>query len=113
MRKLYVHRNLNRSCWSILDRGKLRGYRNEVTVRDVEFRVRPGGYSRYLREASRNVHAFVVGTISRGIPQGRRTRIRYDLNRGQFVDLKGNAYTHAAAVRMDSNGRVWAYGLRG
>ena len=111
MPKFYVHRNLNRTCWSVLLRGKLCGYRREVTLRDVEFRVRPGGYARYLRQATRNVHAFVVGTISRGVPQGKRTRIRYDLDYGKFVDLNGKAYTHARAVRMDKNGQVWGYGL--
>jgi len=112
MPKSYVHRNLNRSCWSVLLRGKLQGYRQNVTLREAEFRVRPGGYARYLREATRNVHAFVVGTPCRGIPKGRRVRIRYDLNYGKFVDAHGKAHEGAAAVRMDSQGRVWAYGLK-
>jgi len=112
MSKVYVHRNLRHSCWSVLERGRLREYRQEITIRDVEFKVRPGGYSRYLRDSSRNVHAFVVGKIGRGVPQGRGTRIRYDLQRGKFVDLKGNTYSQAEAARMDRQGRVWAFNLQ-
>lgn len=112
MSKFYVHRNLTKQCWSVLYQGKVCNHRKELTLKQVEFKVRSGGYSRYLKEKTRNVHAFVVGRLSKGVPQGRGVRIRYDLDCGKFVDLKGKAYTQAKAVRLDKYGKVWGFGLK-
>lgn len=57
----YVHRNLNRDCWSVLLRGKLERHASSVWLRDATFVVRPGGAARARRERRRNVHAFVKG----------------------------------------------------
>ncbi len=110
--KLYVHRNLNRRCWSVLDRGKLREHRQQITLKDTEFRVRPGGHARTLREGQRNVHAFVVGTLSRGISSGLGVWVRYDRARGAFVTKGARALESAKVVRMDNQGRVKAWGVR-
>ena len=105
----YVHRNLNRGCWSVLERGKLKGYRHRLAMRDVEFRVRPGGHKRAVREERRNVHAFAVGQVSTGIPAGRGTPVRYDIGSGKFVDRKGRHIVGAKRAYFDERGRVSAY----
>jgi hypothetical protein len=106
---VYVHRNLNRSCWSVLKRGKLQGYRHRMTLRDAEFRVRPGGFARMQREGRRNVHAFVVGEPSKGIPTGKHVAVRYDRDKGQFVDNEGTRVVEAAAVMFFPEGSVRAF----
>ena len=106
MTKTYVHRNLNRGCWSTLLRGKLQGYRQNITLRDVEFRVRPAGHRRALREGRRNVHAFGVGFPSRGIPSKKPTLVRYNRERGQFVDHDGRHILGAHVARFSDDGLV-------
>ncbi len=109
MAKLYVHRNLHRDCWSVLHLGKLQEHRQRMILRDVEFRVRPGGYQRYLRECRRNVHAFVVGHPGRKLPRARPIPIRYNLNYGAFLNSRGEEVLEAEAVYLRNNGIVWAY----
>lgn len=107
---VYVHRNLNRGCWSVLLRGKLQGYRHRMTLRDVEFRVRQGGFARMQREAKRNVHAFAVGQPSRGLPRGKSIAVRYDRDYGKFVDNQGRHVTHASFAAFFPEGSVRAFG---
>lgn len=109
--RVYVHRNLNRNCWSILQRGKLQGYRKNLTLKDVEFRVRPGGHKRALREGRRNVHAFAVGEVSRGIPRGKPTGVCYNVLRGQFLDMAGRPVFGADFVRFGNGNVLDAYGV--
>ena len=106
---IYVHRNLNRKCWSVLDRGKLKGYRHKLTMRDVEFRVRAGGQRRAVREKRRNVHAFAVGRMSTGIPYGKGIKVRYDVRTGRFVDFGGRQILEAKKVYFTDQGQVWAF----
>ena len=110
--KEYVHRNLNRTCWSVLQRGKLQGYRYNMTLRDVEFRVRPGGHNRAVREGRRNVHAFAVGTPSLGIPNKKASLIRYDVKKGSFVTFQGRAVLGAAFARFGPDNFFRAYGVK-
>ena len=110
MAKTYVHLNLNRNCWSVLMRGKLQGYRQNMSLRDVEFRVRPGGHARAVKEGKRNVHAFVVGTPSRGVPAKRPVLVRYDIKSGKFIDPQGKNILRADVARFSDDGKVRAYG---
>lgn len=106
---VYVHRNLNRSCWSVLKLGKLQGYRHRMTMRDVEFRVRPGGFARMKETGQRNVHAFVVGEPSKGLPRGKQVAVRYDRTKGQFVDNEGRHVLRADAAMFFPEGSVRAF----
>lgn len=106
---VYVHRNLNRGCWSVLKQGKLQGHRHRMTLRDAEFRVRPGGFARMQREGIRNVHAFVVGDASAGRPSGKHVAVRYDRDKGQFVDNQGRHVTGAGGVMFFPEGSVRAF----
>lgn len=106
---IYVHWNLNRGCWSVLKQGKLQGYRKRLTLRDVEFRVRPGGFARMKREKKRNVHAFAVGQMSRNTLSRRQPiAVRYDRDKGQFVDNQGRHVIGAAAALFFPEGSVRA-----
>jgi len=58
-----VFRNLERGCYSIMQRGQVRASACEVLLRAVEFRVRESGRQRMIRERRRNVHAFAVGLL--------------------------------------------------
>ena len=109
MAKLYVHRNLHRNCWSVLHLGKLQGYRQRMVLKDVEFRVRLGGYQRAVRECRRNVHAFAVGHPGRKLPRARPIPVRYDWDYGAFVDSRGEEVLEAEAAYLRNNGIVWAY----
>jgi hypothetical protein len=110
MAKTYVHWNLNRDCWSVLRRGKLQEYRYRLSLRDVEFRVRPGGHRRALREGKRNVHAFAVGELGRSaLPKGKTVAIRYDRDKGQFVDNQGRHVTGASIALLFPEGSVRAF----
>lgn len=110
---VYVHRNLHHGGWSILNKGKVIARRNRYVLRDAEFRVRPGGHKRALREGRRNVHAFVVGTPGRSLPDFPMQGIRYDLKRGQFTDLTSQrrAVSGAKYVKFETGGRAFAQGL--
>ena len=109
MPTLYVHRNLNRNCWSVLKRGKLQAHRKKLTLRDVEFRVRPGGRARSLREGRRNVHAFAVGTMSNRVPPIKPVLVRYNLKSGKFLDHDGHQIIGAKQVRFGLDGLVCAF----
>ena len=106
MSKTYVHRNLNRNCWSVLMRGKLQNHRQNISLRDVEFRVRPGGHARAVKEGRRNVHAFAVGTPSRGMPAKKPVLVRYDIERGKFIDHREKHVLRATVARFSDDGLV-------
>lgn len=104
--KVYVYRNLHKKCYSIMDtRGKVIGHADTVYLKDASFVVRAGGYERYLREGSKNVHAFVKGTLEPG-PSGVSTGTPISYN-----PAKGPRFTHgpyqvvrASYVHMDTVG---------
>jgi hypothetical protein len=62
-----VYYNLHRHTFSIQHRidGRwlVRGYADEVMLRDVTFKVSEGGRQRVIREGRKNVHAYVRGTL--------------------------------------------------
>lgn len=109
MTAVYVHRNLNRNCWSVLKRGKLQAHRKKLTLRDVEFRVRPGGRARSLREGRRNVHAFAVGSMSNQVPPVKPVVVHYDLRSGRFLDHNDQHIIGAEQVRFGLDGLVCAF----
>lgn len=106
---VYVHRNLHHGGWSILHRGKVIARRNTYVLRDVEFRVRPGGHARAVREGKRNVHAFCVGEPSRGLPVRKPVLVRYDIRRGKFLDHNDQEILGAQKVRFGPEGIVQAF----
>lgn len=62
-KKVMVHYNLHKHTFSVTYNSKVIMHANYVKLSDVEFRVRQGGKERVRLEKSKNVHAFVIGTL--------------------------------------------------
>jgi hypothetical protein len=68
--RVKVYYNLHRKLFSVVsleahDRyGKVIQYATHLALDDAGFQVRPAGRARVLKEKRKNVHAFVIGTIS-------------------------------------------------
>jgi hypothetical protein len=61
--KVRVHWNLHKDCWSVLQKGRVVGHALTVELEDASFVVLQGGYERYQRTQTKNVHAFVQGKL--------------------------------------------------
>jgi len=64
--KVDVYWNLHGKCFSILDRKTRRVVRSDIgplLIKEVEFVVQLGGYTRTMIERRKNVHAFVRGIL--------------------------------------------------
>ncbi len=62
-KKVMVYYNLNKHTFSVTYKNILITHADYIKLKDVEFRVRPGGRERVLKEKRKNVHAFVIGTL--------------------------------------------------
>lgn len=62
-KKVMVYFNLHKKTFSVSYDGKVILHADYVKLGNVEFRVRSGGNERVRREKSKNVHAFVIGTL--------------------------------------------------
>ena len=61
--KVMVYYNLHKHTFSISRNGRVIAHADFVKLTDVEFRVRQGGREKVIREKSKNVHSFVIGTL--------------------------------------------------
>jgi len=110
--RVRIYRHLRKQCYSVLHAwGLLAGHYDELTLVDVEFRVRAAGRARVLASRQKNVHAFVVGTVaSHAPPAAAAIRVRYDPYTGAtFVTLEGAPVRRAARVVLTPAG-VFAEG---
>lgn len=62
-KKVMVYYNLHKHTFSISYQGKVILHADYVKLEDVEFRVRQGGKEKVRNQKSKNVHAFVIGTL--------------------------------------------------
>lgn len=67
--KVKVYYNLHKHCFSVVslnkeNYGKVIDHVRDITLENAQFKVSEAGRQRVLREKRKNVHAFVVGTIS-------------------------------------------------
>lgn len=62
-KKVMVYYNLHKHTFSVTYDSKVIMYADYVKLVDVEFRVRKGGKEKVRSEKSKNVHAFVIGTL--------------------------------------------------
>jgi hypothetical protein len=62
-KKVMVYYNLHKHTFSVKYDGKVIMHADFVKLGDVEFRVRQGGKEKVRDEKSKNVHAFVIGTL--------------------------------------------------
>lgn len=61
--KVMVYYNLHKHTFSIQKNGIVVLHADYVKLNNVEFRVRVGGKEKVRKEKSKNVHAFVIGTL--------------------------------------------------
>ena len=62
-KKVMVYYNLHKHTFSVTYNSKVIMHADYVKLGDVEFRVRKGGKEKVRSEKSKNVHAFVIGTL--------------------------------------------------
>jgi hypothetical protein len=111
--RVRVHLNLHNGCYVATWKGKVAGYAEALLLGDVTARVSPSGYERCRTERTRNVHAFLEGTLEvlgrADVPVGAR-RLSYNCLNGppcfRFAD--GNCFVSAARVVALPGGLVWA-----
>jgi len=61
--RVKVYYNLHKHTFSVQKNGLVVLHADYIKLEDVEFKVRPGGKDKVRREMSKNVHAFVIGTL--------------------------------------------------
>jgi len=61
--KVDVYYNLHKKTFSIRCKGRVIAHRDRVTIKNPEYIVGEKGRQRVLNERSKNVHAFVRGTL--------------------------------------------------
>lgn len=81
--KVFVYFNLHRKCWSVKAlegerKGRVIRHAQELTLRDVTFKVSEAGRQRVLKEQRKNVHAGVVGYLCDPIPRESWERVSYN-----------------------------------
>ena len=119
----YFYWNLHKKCWSVMIRGKVEQHAAGAQLLDVEFRVRPGGHARVLREGRKNVHAFAVSSRCSTVPgewtdpdtwPGDWYEVTYNPFKAAHFMCKchGTPVTHADRVILTHDRRVFAQGLR-
>jgi len=62
-KKVMLYYNLHKQTFSIIYKSLVIFHADYVKLKDVEFRVRPGGREKVLKEKRKNVHSFVIGTL--------------------------------------------------
>jgi hypothetical protein len=62
-KKVMVYYNLHKQTFSVRYDNKVILHADYVKLDDVEFRVRSGGNEKVRKEKSKNIHAFVIGTL--------------------------------------------------
>ena len=62
-KKVMVYYNLHKHTFSVTYDNKVIMHADYVKLGNVEFRVRQGGKERVRQDNSKNVHAFVIGTL--------------------------------------------------
>lgn len=111
-----VYRNLNRKCWSVLEKGdRLLLHADALVLRDCELIVQEGGRQRVLREGKKNVHAFARGTIA---PmawhhdfRSKLKRVLYNPYRAPFFLFEDSPTTplpRARCILLNRDGRMYA-----
>lgn len=62
-KRVMVYYNLHKHTFSVTYKSKVVLHADYVKLKNVEFRVRPTGKEKVRKEKSKNVHAFVIGTL--------------------------------------------------
>jgi hypothetical protein len=99
--RVRVYYNLHKHTFSIQHkvdgRWLVRDYADEVTLKDVTFKVSEAGRKRVIEEGRKNVHAFVIGTLVDDIPETPVQATYNPYRFASFVEKETEAPVHAAA----------------
>ena len=63
-REVKVYKNLRKNCWSVKQDGLVKARPKFVAIDHAKFKVSEAGRQRVLASGVKNVHAYVVGSIS-------------------------------------------------
>jgi|SRR6056297_988103 len=113
--KIRVHRNLHRARiggpqWVQTERGRVKGYLEEITLEEVSTRIQAGGRRRCEEKQVRSVCGFldgVPGGKEGGQPSAWR-RISFDPRVDETFMAEGKRWNRAEAVRLCGDGSAWA-----
>jgi hypothetical protein len=69
---VFIYWNLHKNCWSIknLKTGRVMAHADQVSVKNVVFKVSEAGRQRVINEKRKNVHAGVKGQLVDYTPRG-------------------------------------------
>lgn len=99
--RVRVYYNLHKHTFSIQHkvegRWLVRDYADEVTLKDVTFKVSEAGRQRVIQESKKNVHAFVIGTLVGDIPETPVQATYNPYRFASFVEKETEAPVHTAA----------------
>lgn len=70
--KVFIYWNLHKNCWSIKNTktNKVIAHADQVSVKNVTFKVSEAGRQRVLKEKRKNVHAGVAGELVSYVARG-------------------------------------------
>ena len=61
--KVMVYYNLHKHTFSVRSNNRVIVHADYVKLVDVEFKVRPAGREKVIKDKQKNVHSFVIGTL--------------------------------------------------
>jgi hypothetical protein len=109
-RRVVVYKNLHKRAWSIRamngpSRGRVIGHAAAITLIDCHTHVNCRAQQRIAGGAAREVHAWIVGTVSDTATLARPRRLTYRPHeRGEFFVDTGEAITTAEVVAFTAQG---------
>lgn len=111
--KTYIYWNLHKKVWSIMENGRVIDHLRRAIIGNVEFRVRPAGRARVLKEKKKNVHAFVIGEwFGAYFKNTKLEQVKYNPYKcPSFYSAKNGRSIHRASiVELREDGTCWANG---
>jgi hypothetical protein len=114
--RVLVHVNLHNGCYAVTVGRRVVGYTDGLRLADVTARVRSREFERCQEEQVRNVHAWLLGTLTEigaraDAPVG-WTRLRYNCLRQRrpcfLLEGTETCFVSAPEVIALPGGRVWA-----
>ena len=98
--KVYVYFNLHKRCFSVRKNGKVIRHCDSLIIKDATFKVSEAGRQRVLREKRKNVHAFVVGSLS--------TVDRLNSVEHRLTSIYYNPYGYNSFVRSEDKSSIYS-----
>jgi len=111
--RVKCYRNLNKKCFSIVDRktGRVFKHQFHVVIKDASFRVSEAGRQRVLKTGHKNVHAYVFGELLEtnfGFPDLAPHEAYYNPRKTKtFLDKETNEPVERAAMVLLSPGKIF------